>query len=49
MSPLTLLIVSVVAATLVGIAVYLWMIKSYYWTKKQKEERRKQGINEWLD
>lgn len=49
MSSLTLLILSVIAATILGIAVYIWWIKAYYWTEKQRELRRKEGKTEWLD
>lgn len=43
MSPLAWLILIVVVAGAFALAVYLWMIKEYYWTKDQKERRRKQG------
>ena len=49
MSSLTLLILCVIVATIVGIALFLQWIKSYYWTKQQKEKRRKQGKKDWLD
>lgn len=49
MSSLTLLILLVVILTIAGIAVYLQWIKHYYWTEKQREKRRKQNKNGWLD
>lgn len=49
MSPLFWLIIYVTLATILGIAVYLQWIKSYYWTDKQKKDRKLKGKKGFFD
>lgn len=48
MSPVVQFILLVVVAGTIALGIYLWMIKKYYWTKDQKERRRKEGKDGWL-